>query len=93
MWRKKKKKLPYKIVQDLPLGEGKVIVITQKGDKITVKGEVIEFPDGQKHLQVVKNKDKNPRLVSRSFGPRTKVEVRKWEPKPEISEIQNKKLK
>jgi hypothetical protein len=79
-----KKKFSYSIVQDLPLGEGKVIVMTQKGNKIRVKGEIIELPNGQKHLQVTKNKKGNLRFINRSFGPRTKIEVEEWKPKQKL---------
>ncbi|PIY90887.1 MAG: hypothetical protein COY72_01085 [Candidatus Nealsonbacteria bacterium CG_4_10_14_0_8_um_filter_35_10] len=76
MGKKKKKKLPYKIVQDLKVGEGKVIVMTKKGNRFTVKGEVIELPNGKKYLQT--------RSISCSFGPGTKVEVEEWEPKQKL---------
>lgn len=79
MTRKKKKKLPYKIVQDLEVGKGKVIVMTKKGNRLTVKGEVIEVPNGQKHLQT--------RSAHCSFGSGTKVEVEEWKPKPKTSEM------
>jgi len=77
--KRNKKKLPYRIVRDLPVGEGKVIVMTKKGNRLTVKGEVIEVPNGQKHLQT--------RSIHCSFGSGTKVEVEEWKPKQKTLEI------
>ena len=79
MTKEKKKKLPYKIVQDLEVGEGKFIAVTKKGNRFTVKGEVVELPDGKKHLQ--------SRSVHCSFGSGTKVEVEERKSKPKTSEM------
>ena len=79
LFRRKKKKLPYTIVQDLEVGEGKVIVMTRKGNRFTVKGEVVELPNRQKHLQT--------RSIHCSFGSGTKVEVKEWKSKQKTSEM------
>ena len=85
MGKKKKKKLPYKVgkVRDLPVGKGRVIVVTKKGNQITVEGAIV-LKSNKKHLVVPVGNDGNSRDCALSFGDGTRViKVKRWEPRPE----------
>jgi len=86
---KKRKKLPYKVkvVRDLPVGRGRVIVATKKGTEITVEGAIV-LKSNKKHLVVSVGNDGNLSNCTLSFGGGTRIKkVKRWESKPEVPEM------
>lgn len=87
MGKKKKKGPSYRIVKNLPLGEGKGILITKKGDSIGVSGEVVVLNERQ-NLIVKKRSAGNPGCTRLSFSSGTRVG--KWKPRSPIKNIQDR---
>ena len=89
MRRKRNRELPYKIVKNLPVGKGVIVLRTKKGKTIEVAGKVKKLPNEEKHLQ---SKSNNKHSISLSFGPGTEVmDIKEWRPRITLEEIQNKK--